>query len=144
VVQDHADRAFFQDVLRTRYDVALQAGDKVGIDAFQVEYEKFRMRYIDRKAALDAVRAEFDALKAPRRPRRSLAFMSPVLKHAIGVLWALLTLWGGGFIYMAATASSGAAWWDQGVMGAACLVGAFILFRIWNRAMGDIPWWPPR
>jgi hypothetical protein len=71
VAQSHADHAFFQDVLRARYDVALQAGDKVGIDAFHVEYEKFRMRHIDRKAALDAVRAEFDALKAPRRPRRS-------------------------------------------------------------------------
>jgi hypothetical protein len=64
-----------------------------------------------------------------------------IVKHAIGLLWAILTIWGVGFIYMVA-ADPGAVWWDQGVLGVACLVGAIVLFRIWNRAMGDIPWWP--
>jgi hypothetical protein len=45
VEQSHQDDAFFRDVLRVRYDVALQAGDKAGIDAFRVAYEDFRMRH---------------------------------------------------------------------------------------------------
>jgi hypothetical protein len=70
VEQSHEDEAL-RRVLIARYEIALQAGDKAGISAYMVAVEELRIKHIDRKAALDAVRAEFDALKAPRPPSRT-------------------------------------------------------------------------
>jgi hypothetical protein len=72
VTQDHEDEAL---LLRwvAKYDAALEANDKAGIAAYMVAVEEIRNRYIARKAALTAVRAEYDALERdrPRRPRRT-------------------------------------------------------------------------
>jgi protein-S-isoprenylcysteine O-methyltransferase Ste14 len=70
--------------------------------------------------------------------------MSSLLKHAAGVLCVLLGVWGVGFIYTAITVPS-LIWQDRAetaVAGIFCLTVAIILFRIWNRATGDVPWWP--
>ncbi len=55
-----------------------------------------------------------------------------MLRHAMGVLGTLLTLWGGGLAYTAATAPY-AVWWDQGVVGVAFLVSALMIYRRWFR-----------
>jgi hypothetical protein len=71
VAQSHDDEAFLRHDLLVRYDAALLARDKAGIAAYMVAVEELRIKSIDRKAALAAVRAEFGALKPPGRPRRT-------------------------------------------------------------------------
>jgi len=72
VVQDHDDEAFRRDLV-ARYDVALQTRNEAGIAAYMVAAEELHNKQIARKAALAAVRAEYDALERgrPRRPRRT-------------------------------------------------------------------------
>lgn len=59
--------------LLAKYDAALEARDEAGIASYMVEVEKLRIRHIERKDALDAVRAEYEALQRnrPRRRRRT-------------------------------------------------------------------------
>jgi hypothetical protein len=59
-----------------------------------------------------------------------------VIKHAMGIACALIILWGCGFIYTAIAAPY-ALWWDQGVVGVACLIGALLIYRRWFRRMKD-------
>ncbi len=73
VEQDHYDEALRRRLVE-RYDVALQARDQAGIDAYMVAAEELHNKWIARNAALVAVRAEYEALRRnrPRRPRRTL------------------------------------------------------------------------
>jgi hypothetical protein len=59
--------------LVAKYDVALRAGDEEGLAAYMVAVEELRIKWIERKEAWAAVRAEYDALERerPRRPRRT-------------------------------------------------------------------------
>jgi hypothetical protein len=47
-------------------------------------------------------------------------------KHIMGVVGAILSLWGIGFIYTAGVDPI-AVWWDQGTIGLACLIGALVI-----------------
>ena len=51
-----------------------------------------------------------------------------VIKHAMGVVAAILAMWGAGFLYTAAT-SPYAVWWDQGTMGVLCWIVAAVIYR---------------
>jgi hypothetical protein len=72
VKQSNEDDANRRLLLR-RYDEALEARDEEGIAAYMAEAETLRIRYVERKAALAAVREEFRALERerPRPPRRT-------------------------------------------------------------------------
>ncbi len=72
VEQSYEDEAY-RRLLLTRYDAALEAKDEAGIAAYMAEAETLRIRYVERKSALAAVRAEYEALERERpcRPRRT-------------------------------------------------------------------------
>jgi hypothetical protein len=72
VQESREDETLWRDLV-ARYDAALEAKDEAGIAAYQAGYEELRNKHIARKAALAAVRAEYDALerRRPRRPRRT-------------------------------------------------------------------------
>ncbi len=67
--------------------------------------------------------------------------MPALAKHAIGVLSAFIGIQGIGFIYAALTVTWGT-WLETGetaIAGIICIAVAVILFRIWKRAMGNMP-----
>src|SRR5260370_426042 len=69
VAQSHEDEALWRSWV-ARYDVALEGGDKDGVAAYRAAVEALREKHIARTAALNAVRAEYEALEL-ERPRRS-------------------------------------------------------------------------
>ena len=77
VEQSHKDEAFRRELL-ARYDAALEARDEAGIASYMVEVEKLRIRHVERKEALDAVRAQYGSLKR-NRPRRSRCTLGQLL-----------------------------------------------------------------
>ncbi len=86
VEQSNEDEAY-RRLLLMRYDTALEAQDEAGIAAYMAEAERLRIRYVERKAALAAVRAEYDALERerPRRPHRTWRELLGLTRSAAAV-----------------------------------------------------------
>jgi hypothetical protein len=58
--------------------------------------------------------------------------LSTAFKHLLGVVVALLAMWGAGFIYTAGF-DINAVWWREGSIGVACWIGATAIYRLRNR-----------